>query len=148
MATGTRHIRIKPITLVHQLSDLRKRCAGFDGSISKNVLVVTGSFRPSPVSVAYTVRITLPFGACPKVIVENPELQKKDGKPCPHLFRDGSLCLFFPKYRQWTADSYLSETIVPWTKLWLYFYEVWLLTSEWLGGGVHPGNADPDSSNS
>ena len=30
------------------------------------------------------------------------------------------------------------ETIVPWASLWLYYYEVWHATGEWLGGGEHP----------
>jgi len=27
--------------------------------------------------------------------------------------------------------------------LWLYYYEVWHLTDEWLGGGEHPTNLKP-----
>jgi hypothetical protein len=27
---------------------------------------------------------------------------------------------------------------VPWLLLWLSFYELWLITGEWHGGGVHP----------
>ena len=31
----------------------------------------------------------------------------------------------------------ISNTIIPWTIEWLYFYELWLATGEWLGGGEH-----------
>jgi hypothetical protein len=33
----------------------------------------------------------------------------------------------------------LDRTIVPWAVLWLYFFEEWLRSGEWLGGGEHPG---------
>jgi hypothetical protein len=32
----------------------------------------------------------------------------------------------------------ISEYIVPWISLWLFFYETWLITGEWLGGGHEP----------
>jgi hypothetical protein len=31
-----------------------------------------------------------------------------------------------------------TETIVPWISEWLMYYELWLSTGEWLGGGIHP----------
>jgi hypothetical protein len=33
---------------------------------------------------------------------------------------------------------YIADTIVPWAALWLVFYEYWLATGLWLGGGEHP----------
>jgi hypothetical protein len=32
----------------------------------------------------------------------------------------------------------ISDTIVPWAVLWLYYFEDWLATDEWKGGGKHP----------
>ncbi len=32
----------------------------------------------------------------------------------------------------------ISETIVPWVNLWLFFFEEWLISNDWKGGGVHP----------
>ena len=32
----------------------------------------------------------------------------------------------------------ISGTIVPWTILWLFYFEEWLMSDEWKGGGVHP----------
>jgi hypothetical protein len=31
----------------------------------------------------------------------------------------------------------LAMTVIPWISEWLYFYELWLVTGEWLGGGTH-----------
>ena len=36
---------------------------------------------------------------------------------------------------------WIADTILPWTSLWLYFYELWHATGQWLGGGEHPGEA-------
>lgn len=32
----------------------------------------------------------------------------------------------------------LADTIVVWASEWLFFYESWLLTGDWLGGGHEP----------
>jgi hypothetical protein len=32
----------------------------------------------------------------------------------------------------------IADTIVPWTSEWLMYYEIWLATSDWYGGGVWP----------
>ena len=37
----------------------------------------------------------------------------------------------------------LANTIVPWVADWLYYYEVWLFTGEWEGGGIHFDDRKP-----
>jgi hypothetical protein len=27
---------------------------------------------------------------------------------------------------------------VPWTALWLFYFEEWLTSDDWKGGGIHP----------
>jgi len=59
----------------------------------------------------------------------------------PHLYdRDKiKLCLYYPKGNQeWTKRDSLCNTIVAWTNLWLYYYEEWLYSGKWKGGGIHP----------
>jgi hypothetical protein len=66
------------------------------------------------------------------------------GEPPPHVYRLGyppdypALCLYDPAAGEWSPEAYIAETIVPWTIEWLYWFEVWLLTGEWKGGGRHP----------
>jgi transposase InsO family protein len=36
----------------------------------------------------------------------------------------------------------LDQTIVPWTSLWLFYFEDWLSEGEWRGGGEHPEPRD------
>jgi len=33
----------------------------------------------------------------------------------------------------------ISNNIMPWISEWLYYYEIWPVTGEWYGGGIHPG---------
>lgn len=58
----------------------------------------------------------------------------------PHLYPNGSLCLYYPDYNEWHANDSWADSIIPWTSLWLYFFELWIATGEWLGGGIHPGS--------
>ena len=69
----------------------------------------------------------------------SPKLIQKNGERVPHLYDQETqrLCLFMPKYEEWKPFMYISETIIPWASEWLVFYELWLSTGEWLGGGEH-----------
>ena len=78
----------------------------------------------------------------PKVFVEDPEIEDQADERVPHRYRDGSLCLYLPGTGEWKRDMFLADTILPWTSEWLLHYELWLATSEWHGGGIHPGDAE------
>jgi hypothetical protein len=75
--------------------------------------------------------------------VLRPDLRSLAGKnPIPHIYdHDGpgtKLCLWWPKQREWMPRLKLTETCVPWTAEWLWYFEDWLATGEWAGGGQHP----------
>jgi len=53
-------------------------------------------------------------------------------------------CLFLPGSGEWRSDLLIARTVVPWLSEWLYFYEVWRATGEWLGGGEHPRPGLPE----
>jgi hypothetical protein len=36
----------------------------------------------------------------------------------------------------------IDNTIVPWAILWLFYFEEWLWSDEWKGGGEHPVVSD------
>jgi hypothetical protein len=54
------------------------------------------------------------------------------------MYQQESLCLFNPEKREWNPEQRLGDTILPWACIWLYFYEIWLATGDWKGGGDHP----------
>jgi hypothetical protein len=38
----------------------------------------------------------------------------------------------------------MANSIVPWASEWLFFYEMWLITGEWDGGGRWPPLPSPE----
>lgn len=100
-----------------------------------------GTLRPTPMSAIYTVRLEYTFGLFPQVFVVDPPLRTRGDDPIPHRYGSGALCLYTPG--GWSSRDYIATTIIPWTALWLYYYELWHITGEWLGGGEHPGAVEP-----
>jgi hypothetical protein len=88
-----------------------------------------GTLQPTPDARVYVVRIVHEPNSAPRVFVDRP-LIRRDAW---HRYRDGSLCLYWPKEWRWTPRESLAETIIPWAALWLYYYDLWVLTGEWLG---------------
>jgi hypothetical protein len=77
------------------------------------------------------------------MFVMTPDLRGLAGNdPIPHVYRhDGRgvlLCLWWPKRREWMPQLKLAETFIPWTEEWLWYFEDWLNTRVWAGGGEHP----------
>ena len=100
-----------------------------------NPFVWVGKLQPTVLSDVYTVRITYKHNTSrPKVEVIDPPLQRKEqDKRIPHTFSDGSICLHI--HDEWNSSKPIHQTIIPWTSAWLYYYEIWRSTGEWLGGG-------------
>lgn len=87
----------------------------------------------------YMVRIEYTLRERPKVWVLRPPLHpRRPGQRIPHTFRDGSVCLHMN--HDWTPAMFIADTVIPWLTLWLYYYETWKATGEWLGGGHEPGD--------
>lgn len=109
-----------------------------------NPFVWVGTLQPTPTSEIYTVQITYEHGTSrPKVEVLNPPLRTRgDGVRIPHTFENGCLCLHVAE--DWNSTMLVHQTIIPWTSTWLYYYEIWLITGEWLGGG-HERNPSQES---
>jgi hypothetical protein len=102
--------------------------------------------QPTVLSRLYRCRLTLSRdGFDPKAYILNPDLQElASGKLPPHIYDhvEGrtQLCLYNPGSGEWTPQSWLAETMLPWTISWLRFYEIWLETGKWEGGGDHPSS--------
>lgn len=101
--------------------------------------------QPTESSIVYTIRLAAKQGSTAvSVYVIEPAIKKhENGKRVPHLYQDGSLCLYYPPNKEWIYTDSWAETIVPWTALWLYYYELWQATGKWLGGGVHGKKSIP-----
>ncbi len=127
------------IPLAEQVIAMKSDFPNFIADWDKNVVIWTGDLQPTPLSKNYTVRIVYSLGMDqPDVTVCSPVLVKRNDESIPHVYPGNKLCLFRPKKKEWTKEKLISKTIVPWISLWLYYYELWHATGEWLGGGEHP----------
>ena len=134
------NFKVRDRTIAEQLSAMKSKYPQFETDFtSHSGLKVTGALQPTSRSAAYNFVLKYNLTDRPKIKIVSPELKKNEkGEEAEHLYPNGYLCLYQPKYREFTRTDLLTDTIIPWTSLWLYHYEVWHLTGEWLGGGEHP----------
>ena len=136
-----RYQPVKPLNLGQQLASLRREYPDDAGVLRSNVLEWTGILTPSPVGRDYRVRLIYQLGARPVVRVLDPSLRTlAAGQTIPHLYSQEreELCVYLPGQREWAPEKLLTRTVLPWLVLWLYFFEGWLGSGEWHGGGAHP----------
>lgn len=97
------------------------------------------SLKPTDVSIDYKIRLVAQQGdKSVDIFVEEPRIDLyENGKKVPHLYSNGSLCLYYPEYQEWDYSDSWAETLIPWASLWLFYYEIWKDTGNWLGGGIH-----------
>ena len=101
--------------------------------------------QPTPVSRIYQAKLECDNYGHPDVFIESPDLRLlASGKPLPHVYNEEErkLCLYLPSSGQWNVNLLYVNTVVPWTSLWLMFFEEWLWSGEWQGGGEHPNSED------
>ena len=134
-------IPTRKLNLATQLGHLR---AIFPDSHSRIVehceLEWSGIIQPSAFSESYLVSLSYRIGSRPAVEVLEPELVVPTPKSEIHMFHDGSLCLHF--IDEWRPDIVVAKTVLPWAAEWLLHYELWRVTGQWLGGGIHLGDCN------
>jgi len=67
-----------------------------------------------------------------------------EGRDLPHVYSSHppELCLYLPGAFEWSRQDRLDLTIVPWTALWLFYFEEWLWSDDWKGGGMHTNDLE------
>ena len=107
--------------------------------IKRGTIEIIIILRPTNYSKEYTVKLIAKTGGTSvNVFVIKPRIERiEQGKIIPHLYSDGSLCLYYPKNKERKYNDLWSETLIPWTSLWLFYYEIWQETGSWEGGGIH-----------
>ncbi|HBJ2623058.1 TPA: hypothetical protein LA827_002843 [Clostridium botulinum] len=118
----------KNVTLGLQLFNVKQSFPNFEFCRNEDESYWIGNLMPS--SKTYTVKIVYQYAKAPKVFVIKPEILKSS----PHIYPDGALCLYYPLDKNYTNRfSIISDTIIPWTAEWLYYYEKWLASGVWFG---------------
>lgn len=131
------------LTLSQQLLFLRANPAvGGAGAIRANRLTWKTSIQPTPLARRYQTSINYMLGNMPTVQIDEPALEGlAEGRALPHIYLNPlRLCLHLPGIEDWSAKKRIDQTIVPWAYIWLYYFEDWLSTDDWKGGGRHPGD--------
>jgi hypothetical protein len=128
-------MRRSGLNAAQQAFALHARFPDVQGKLKAGRLVWTGSLQPTPLSRSYRVQIAFGPRGQPQVRVLD-ELASREGRLLPHVYSDGTLCLY--ETDEWTATMTIADTILPWTAEWLAHYEIWLVTGEWYGGGDWP----------
>ena len=112
------------------------------GALEKKYFYWEFDAKPSDFSRVYKVLLIWDFTQnAPKVYILNEEvLEVSKIKNIPHIYdkEKVQLCLYHPSYQEFSSSMSLCETIIPWTNLWISYYEEWLYSGEWKGGGEHP----------
>lgn len=140
----------KPLTAAQQFINVRGNpvCRG-NGVLQAGRFTWRYSATPTPISRVYDLRIEFRQGTRPEIFVDGPDLHVlAGGRRIPHLYQQKppKLCLYRPKMQEWQSWMRLDQTVVPWTALWLFYFEEWLASDEWKGGGEHPGEGDDHDS--
>lgn len=141
---ANRYIKNQPIPLIKQKAAL---CSAYKGTTCKidkkrKELFWSGKIRPTAFSKEYSAYVLYKVGTIPTVWIIGDELEKIDSPDFPHNYHVNAekkavhICLY--RHLEFNSCLTLANTIIPWTVEWLYYYELWLATGEWLGGGEHP----------
>jgi len=130
---------------LQQYLRLKRDCPEGQGSVSMGKLIWRQTLKPTSISEPYSTRLVLTPSSSPKIFVEKPCLSElASGRKLPHVYKQkpAQLCLYRSKYDEWLPSMFLTETVLPWASLWLFYFEDWLATDEWKGGGEHPDVKD------
>ena len=131
----------RKISLYNQYARVKQIFSNWDCRILfNNKLVIIGNVQPTALSENYTIRIE--YGLKhdrPTIEVVSPNLKiHPNWKELPHIFPGDKLCLYHKEFDP--HIHYIADTNIVWVTWWLYFYEIWLVTGEWKGGGIeHSG---------
>jgi len=125
-----------PLTVPEQCRDMRHTHPEFKCLRSHAGMSWTGRISPTPLSEVYTIEIAYRRRRPPQVWVKEPDLRvSKEDYSIVHIYAEGCLCLH--EEGEWRPWMTLSSTFIPWAAEWLLYYELWLATGQWYGGGEY-----------
>ena len=133
-------IKIRNKSISEQAAAMKVKYPQFTTTFTHQFMKVEGDLQPTARSLSYhfVLKYNL-VNDIPTTRIISPVLIKNStGEEIPHLYPGENLCLYRPKYSEFSRSDFICDTIIPWTSLWLYYYEVWHTTDKWLGGGEHP----------
>lgn len=141
--------RAARVELYVQQARMEARYPGFSAQLvglrkEQPKLILKGRVQPTEMTAEYAIRIEYDGATRPRVFVVDPMLRpRQEDEKIPHTWGPNEPCLYYRG--DWKVGVPISDSIIPWTMLWLSFYEAWRVTGQWQGGGVEheaqPGKA-------
>jgi len=129
----------KKYSVIEQLNFLKATYKGSRGTTQRGSLTWFFDIQPLSISGTYRLKIKYKIGFYPQVYIVYPKpLTLANGASIlPHTYdtKTQKLCLFHPKYNEWNSSMRIDETIVHWAAQWIVYYESWVITGIWQGGG-------------
>lgn len=140
-------IKKNKITSAQQFAMLKAKWGG-DGNLRHHGFVWSKEFTPTALSDTYRLKIDYQEGYYPKsfIVFPKPLPLAAGTKRLPHTYDTikQRLCLFKPDLYEWTSSMFIANTIIHWAIQWMFYYESWLFTGRWLGGGHGNWDAVPE----
>lgn len=131
-------MKTKQILPIRQLSNIRANYPdGIVVNIGRNSWSWTYQVQPRLSSPFYRFKIVYTNNTPSVYALDKLELAAGQNR-LPHVYSQSrqKLCLYFPNGLEWNSTMPVSK-IVPWVAKWFYFYESWVVTGIWNGGGIH-----------
>lgn len=139
MGTFTKKKTPNPII---QIGAMKSKFPQFKNKQKGDNVIFTGDLFIKPELPIYNISIEYRGDSRPFVRINSPALVDKP----PHFYQSTkSLCLYHIDNYKWKSDKLIAKEIMQWTIAWIYFYEYWLQTGEWVGPEVeHNTEKDDD----
>ena len=144
MGINRKYCRNKNLTSAEQSTELKLSYLRSQLIRNREYFIWTNKFKPSNLSREYSISIEYNGRKPPNVWLDIDSIEKTINDDVPHIYEYDKknkrlkLCLYKPGYNEWNKTKSIAKTIVPWAIEWLFYFEIWLNTGEWYGGGEHP----------
>jgi hypothetical protein len=136
--------RASRVSLNREVLALSRRFPQSSVRRAGRALTWRGNLRPSVTSRTYLVEVKYRLGGEPVTRVIQ-RLETRPGLSLPHVWNHARQVLCLHERRDWRPGMLLADSIVPWASEWLFFYEFWLVTGNWDGGGRWQPPPSPES---
>jgi hypothetical protein len=137
------------LTLSEQLSRLKSQFPDGIGQVERRSkkerradgnkfrLIWRQTVKSSPLGGRYLIEVRWLGVGKAHVLVVSPRISHPEGKRIPHTYPDidGLVCMCLHLSEEWSGRQSIASTVIYWAIEWLYYYELWVATGEWHGGG-------------
>lgn len=129
----------KIISIPLQYSKLTNKFSGIivEKQISVNGFYLVLNMKPFENSLDYRVLFFQERNKKPKTYILSPNIYElTNGKEPPHVYEfNESLCRLCLNLPSEVDTNKYYDYVIPWISDWLAYFEMWLITGEWYGGG-------------